>query len=75
MKMSVLALGLLWCHGDSFNRAELFYEFLNPPELNSHNTTVAWTHKEWPLIFDTIAEIAILTIPRAYKDFDKRRRI
>ena len=33
-KMSVLALGFLWCQGDHFNQAELFFEFLNPPEEN-----------------------------------------
>ena len=62
-KMSVLALGFLWCQADSYNRAELFFECLNPPEMNQNSEYIAWTDKEFPVVFDTIVKIAIITIP------------
>ena len=61
--MSVLALGFLWCQADSYNRAELFFECINPPELNQNSSYVAWSDKDFPVVFDTILHIAIITIP------------
>ena len=31
----LLALGLIWCRGDYYNKAEVLYELLQPPEQTS----------------------------------------
>lgn len=72
-RISVLALGFLWCQADEYNKAEMFFELLNPPEKNQNDASIAWSDKEWPLVFDTIAQVAVDSIPRAYQECERKK--
>lgn len=59
--MSMQCLGLLWCQGKPYNKAELLFECLNPPQDNQNQEKMAATDKEWSLILPRLLRIATQT--------------
>ena len=53
---STLCLGLLLCQGDDYNKAEFFFEILNPDYQNQSRIYAG--DRDIKPVFTTIAEIA-----------------
>ena len=73
-RLSLLLLGFLWCQCDNYNKAEIFYEFLNPPEENQCQHKMACNDKDWPKVFETLIIIATISIPNAFERFKAMRK-
>lgn len=53
---SMMCLSLLWCGGDDSEKAQALISIVNPPGENQDS--VSANDKQWPLVLDTIFEIA-----------------
>jgi len=59
-KSSLQCLGLLWCQGDSKEKADELFLSLNPKDESLFKIT--HNDKDWNIIFPTLIEIASKTI-------------
>lgn len=65
---NILCLGLIWCRGDLYNKAEMLFELLNPPE-NQTQDVISCTDKEFFTVLNTIITLSAGTIINfAYKN-------
>ena len=55
-KISLLALGLLWCDGSTKDKTDVLFHIINPPGQAQENVTAA--DKEYMVLLDNIFFIA-----------------
>ena len=64
---SVQCLGILWCTGDAREKADAIFQTVNPP--GQSQAGIASNDKDFPIVVDTLIEIAtLLTIQGAKSD-------
>ncbi len=60
-KTSLMCLAILWCHGSTFEKANVFFDLLTP-SYKQRQDVVMSSDDEWEVVFDSLIEIATITI-------------